>query len=66
MECAFYLIIGMLCCVLLIILGILLGIIIYKVCLNNKPSADNSLSMGQYSDVCIEHDYESIKPRFTQ
>ena len=47
-------------------LGILLGIIIYKVCLDRKPLADNSLSIGQHSDVCIQHDYETIEPLFTQ
>ena len=65
MECAFYVIIGMLCCVILIFWGILFGIFIYKVCLQRKPLADNSLSIGQHSDVHIQHNYETIKPLFT-
>ena len=55
----------MLCCVLLIFLGILIGIIIYKVCLDKKQLADNLLSFGQNSNAHIQYDYEMIKPLFT-
>ena len=55
----------MLCCVLLIFLGILIGIIIYKVCLDKKQLADNSLSFGQHSNACNQHDYEMVKPTLT-
>ena len=65
MECVFYVIIGMLCCVLLIFLGMLLGIILYKVGLDRKQLADNLLSIGQHSDVHIQHDYETINPLLT-
>ena len=65
MECTFYEIIGMLCCVLLIFAGILLGIIIYKVCLDRKQLADNLLYIGQHSDVHIQHDYETIETLLT-
>ena len=51
--------------VLLIFLGILIGIIIYKVCLNKKQLADNSLSFGQHSNARIQHDYEMIEPLLT-
>ena len=33
--------------------------------MEGKQVADNSLSIGQHSDVRIQHDYETIDPLFT-
>ena len=34
-------------------------------CLDKKQLVDNSLSFGQHSNACIQHDYEMVKPLLT-
>ena len=62
MECIIYVIIAILCCIILILSGLLLGIIIYNVCVDGKQVADNALFIGPHSDVGIQHAYETIEP----
>ena len=52
----------MLSCIILILLGMLLGIVIYMLCLCKEQVADYISAIGPSSHAVSEHDYKTIEP----
>ena len=52
----------MLSCIILVLLGMLLGIMIYMLCMRKKQAVDHVSTIGLTSRAVSKHSYETIKP----